>query len=357
MRLERGVASGNTPRRTGRPVAAGQGDVAEMTHATVAKQVCQKQLTTPHCPIVTVARPVEGYSKHRPLFSVFGEDRSDVGMMVLDRYDAGKAHLFGNPSREISRMEITRDCAWNDLKESGQMIQGTAELLQRLEALEVADVRTHERLPTMSQGEGVLQMRSHGKDWHGTGHRKRDWKRRVPSSPAEKDRQAVTHPKHRVVTPEGDFPIVEQESVDDASQPVARFGVGGRYRLVAAVPTGHHQGTAHLLEQQDMERSRRQHDPDGIETGGHTRGQSAWASGAEQNYGPFRGEKETRLDGIDLGQNARFIERRYHHREGFRRPRLTAAQLGHCRLAGRVCREMKSPHPTKAEDPTVLQHR
>jgi hypothetical protein len=131
---------------------------------------------------------------------------------------------------------------------------------------------------------------------------------------------------------------VEQESVDDAPQTVARFGIGSGYRLLAAVPAGHHQWAAHLVEQQDMERSRGQHDPDGIQVGGHTRSKLAWESGAEQDHGPFAGEKETLLDGVDLGQNAL----RRATKPSPRRVSRTApysAQLGHCRLAGRVCRQ------------------
>ena len=208
----------------------------------------------------------------------------------------------------------------------------------------------------MHQGEGVLQMRSHREERHGTGHRKRDRKRRVPSSPTEKDRQPFAHPNHRVVTRGRRFPGRGAGIRRRCFPTVARFGIGGGYRLFAAVPTGHHQWAAHLVEQQDMERCRGQHDPDGIQMGGHTRSKLAWESGAEQDHGPFAGEEETCLDGIDP-RPARAL-----HRATIPSPRrvsrgaLTAAQLGHCRLAGRVRREMKSPHPAQAEDPTLEQH-
>ena len=69
----------------------------------------------------------------------------------------------------------------------------------------------------------------------------------------------------------------------DVGEPLARLEVVDDGRLLGDIAAGHHQRRVDVLQKQKMERGRRQHEAERVETGGDAVGQASWAVSAQQD--------------------------------------------------------------------------
>ena len=105
------------------------------------------------------------------------------------------SHRFGG--RHVPRMEIMRDHLRLDAVQARNALDHRAEVLQRLQRVEIADVRTHVRRAALRDGDGVLEVRANGENGVRRGHGERTGS--GPHLARGRNSGARRPPAHRIV--------------------------------------------------------------------------------------------------------------------------------------------------------------
>ena len=79
--------------------------------------------------------------------------------------------------RQVAGVHVVRNRLWLDAVQLRDAVDDFAKMFERLERIEIPDVRAHERVVALCQRDGVLEVRAHGENWtwrrHWQTHRQR----------------------------------------------------------------------------------------------------------------------------------------------------------------------------------------
>ena len=190
---------------------------------------------------------------------------------------------------------------------------------------------------------------STGRDSNGsrTGNGAYPRERRMGTSPPAATR------RHRVVAPDVDRPVVEQECVGDVREPAEGVGIVRRDGLLAPVPAGHDQrreSPVWRVEQQVMQRGVRQHHAEPPQARGHRGRDSAGRARPKEHDGPRRRGEQPPLLGRDHAQPLGVPQIGHHDGQRLALAPLALPQPAHRRFAGRVAREVKAADALDGHD-------
>ena len=132
-------------------------------------------------------------------------------------------------------MQVVGDARRPEREQS--LVQGDVRLERavRLEMIQVAQVMAEDRPAVAAQREGRLELPADRQDRHGQSSGSGDRLRGVPARAADRRFDAADHPRHRIIAAHMDRPVVGQENVGDAGQPLDRVRLVDRR---SARPTG-----------------------------------------------------------------------------------------------------------------------
>ena len=159
-------------------------------------------------------------------------------------------------------MQVVGDHLGPDAEEALQPLDLLLERAQRLEVVEVADVRTEPGRVARCEAEGVLELRAAGQDRTAQRPAQRDRPRDVAARAPQQRRGPGDHARHRVVAAVLDLAVVRQEQVGDPGEPADGLVVARRHRLLGEVARGHHERAADCREQQVVQRRVREQEAD-----------------------------------------------------------------------------------------------
>ena len=178
----------------------------------------------------------------------------------------------------------------------------------------------------------------------------------APRAPQHR-RAPGDHPRHRVVAAVLDRAVVGQEQVGDAPQALARLLVLRRHRLLGQVPGGHHQGPAHLGEEEVVQRRVGEEQADEGVPRRHLVGQAPSVPTSHEDDGPLDRLEETALLRLELRQPLGLGQVAHHHREGLLVPPLALAQETDGLGAGGVARQVEAPEALDRDDGALAEAR
>ena len=153
---------------------------------------------------------------------MLGQHRGDVRVMVLHR-DRGGSPLQRDARGEIARVQVVRRRPPARCGTAGAKRASVArKCSQRLEVLEIADVRAHAGRVAVHQRERVLEVRPDGQQWDaGSATGSRSGQRRVAARPPQDDaaRRRPTRTTESSYARD-DLAVVQEEASAIAAQPL-----------------------------------------------------------------------------------------------------------------------------------------
>ena len=223
---------------------------------------------------------------------------------------------------------------------------------ERRGVFQIALVLRQDGLPVLEQAERRLELAAHG---HQLGRgfeacRQFDRARGEAAGPAKHARFSVHDANDEIVDAVGDPAIVRQRIAGDTGKLLARLAVIYDWRRPGHVAAGHHQRHVHLLQKQEMERGRGQHEAQRVEAGRHAAGQMSRTAGAQQDDRGLRSCELALLVGTDAAVLANDVEVARHQRERLGRAALQLPQLCERRDIGRVAGQMVATDALDRED-------
>jgi hypothetical protein len=250
-------------------------------------------------------------------------------------------------------MEIVNEALRADVEKLLEEPEVPEERLLGLLVIEVPQVVADERPVSPPEGEGRLQMTSHGQGWSGEGIGESEGLRRVAPGPPDRRFRPLDHPGDRVVATDADRTIVDEESVGDARQLVDR-PIVERDRLVRSVPARHDEGTApHLGHEELVKRGIGQHEPETGTPGRDERGKVSRPRGLPSPEKDDRGPEtleERPFERIDPAEFKRGLDVPDHDGQGLLLPSLPGPEEGHRIIPAGIADEVKSPEALEGSD-------
>ena len=229
MRVEPG--GGHPPRLPDRRRAARHRHRLQVPDPLEAGQVGHQDLAAPDRAVGAPAEPVEGDADHRTGLAVVGQAGGDVGVVVLDAGQLDGAAALSSRSRAylVDRYSGCRSWATTSGRTSNSRPKCSIPLGEGppgLVVLQVADVVGHEGVVALGPGRRCSSARRPvASTGPGEVPRQGDGAGGVAPGPAQHELPAPERPGHRVVGPDVDGPVVDQEDVGDAAA-----GARGRRR-------------------------------------------------------------------------------------------------------------------------------
>ena len=203
----------------------------------------------------------------------------------------------------------------------------------------------------------ALSAGPHASSGTGGGDRQRDRQRDVPARAPQRHRTTCGHRHDGIVRAGGDAPVVHEERVGDASQPVQRLVVVADQWLTRDVGTGEHQRPGHHSHQQGVQGRIGKQQAEGAAARGDRRSDGRPGSAGDDHDGSGRvGEQGA----VDLGRAAEPIDLREignQEGEGAVRPALSFPQSRDRRLVGGIDREVVAADPLERDDVPGAQQR
>ncbi len=175
----------------------------------------------------------------------------------------------------------------------------------------------------------------------------------VPARAAEDRGLPRDHAGHRVVATVLDLPVVREEQLGDAREPLERLRVTRRHRLLGEVAGGHDERPPRGLEQEVVQRRVGQDQAHEGVAGRHLGGEAAAGPLPDENDRALDGGEQAFLDGIEMPDGARVVERADHDRERLLVALLALAQEPHGGGRRRVAREVVAAEALHRHDPPV----
>ncbi len=324
--------------------------------------VRDQEFTAPDRPIRSIAGPIKTQPNYRLVGppAVIRQAGGDVGVVVLDLYQGER--FPGSPfhrvaGRQVIRVEIAGQDLRLDVEQALVMLDPCLEGPEGFVVFHVADVVADKGILLAGQAEGIFQLCA-GSQHRGDGHGQPDRVRSVAARPADECRSAGCHPRHRVVDPHVDRPVVEEKCICQGSQPLAGIVVFVGNGFLAQVPAGHHQQvrkTRFWLGEKHVQRGIRQHDPEGVLPGGDFAGHRGIRAALEQDDRSLPGFEQLRLPRIDKAVPRDGLQVRGHQREGLVAALLAPAQLRDGLWLGGVAGQVKAAQPLDRQDLALPQ--
>ena len=236
---------GHSPRLACGAIAARQAQRRNAPEALARGAVYPQQFAAPGRAVGAEADAVECQADDRPIETMFGHHRGDVGVMVL--HAPGRDAPSGRETRGVARapeigMQVVCDQRRLHVEDREQV--GDRLVLRHAgrRVVELADVLRHERFVAARDADGVLVVAADGDDRRAGGGEP-DRARCVAAGAADELECAAVRPRaqHAVVAADHDIAIVHDEGVGNAFEPGDRFAVAGDQRLAGRIGAGHHQ--------------------------------------------------------------------------------------------------------------------
>ena len=216
-------------------VASRERDRGEMSDAIEPGVVGDEHLASPHRAVGAVPGAVEAEADDGLGHAVLGHHRGDVGMVMLHSHDPATGGVAHRPSRrEVPRVEVRRQDVRFDPEELLHVLDGVRKCVQGLEVLHVADVLAHERVPSVGETEGRLELaagRQQGRHLEG----KLDGEWGVAAGSPHREHPAGDYPHNRVVDGNVDVAVMHQEGIREVGETLASPGVVVDDRFLGAV--------------------------------------------------------------------------------------------------------------------------
>ena len=242
-------------------IAAEQRDGPDRSDALIALCVARQALAAPYRPVRAEAGAVPHEADHRVFQAVVGHAGDHMRVVVLhlqQRQALTLRALAGVGGGEIVRVQIAGERRRTDIEQTLEMGDLLLVVFQRLEVFEVSDVLAGEHVVPLRQAEARLLLGPAG-EHAAPPALDADRIGRIAAASPDRILLPVQAEAERVVTALQDLPVVEQEAVGDAGEPLQRLVVfvnDGRVREVGA---GHHEHVDVVPEQEDMQRRIGQH--------------------------------------------------------------------------------------------------
>ena len=189
--------------------------------------------------------------------------------------------------REVIRVQVVRDDRGPHAEKALHAPDGVFVGFERLEILEIADVRAQVCRAAGAEAERVLQQRPARE--HGLGEAPvcGDAARDVAPRAAQHHRRARDHAGHRVVAARVDVAVVQEKPIGHAGEPRDGLLVPIRKRFIREVPGCHDERPADNIEQQVMQRGVRQQEADQRVAGRHAVRDGRRCPPPREHDGPF----------------------------------------------------------------------
>jgi len=181
-------------------------------------------------------------------------------------------------------MAIDDECCRRVVEELTIEHEAFAIFVEGRSVFEIALMLRQDGLPVLHQTERRLELAAHrqkfGRDLKSGG--KVDRGRREAARAAQHPGFSAHDPYDRIVDPIGDVAIVHQRIARNAGKASARLGIIDDGGLVRQVAAGHDQRTINLLQQDEVQWRRRQHEAQSSQPWGDRLGQALRTVSAQQ---------------------------------------------------------------------------
>jgi hypothetical protein len=184
-----------------------------------------------------------------------------VGVVVLHALQFDPFQLQRVLGRQVLGVQVVGDHLGLDREQASEVPDPLGEGAEGLVVLQIADVMGDEGVAALGQAEGVLELGPAGQDVPRERPGQPERLGREPPRASQGQLAPPERPHHRVVGPDVDRAVVDQEPVGDPPEPLQRLVVPVGDRLVGHVPAGQHDRASHLGQQQVVQRRVRQHHP------------------------------------------------------------------------------------------------
>ncbi len=239
-----------------------------------------------------------------------------MGMMVLYADDPDALHLLRHQGRVVGGMEITGDdgrFAFRDLLKERHAL---AMEVSCLRSLQVSDVGAQKSEVVFQNAEGRFHLRSQGENL-GITFPQDERFRGVASGTTQYRSLAGRDSCDRIVTPDQDVPVVDEEKIGDALQPMDGFAVPDADGLVNLVGACHDERLKRFLQEKMVKRRVGKHDPLVGHARSHGRRDQSAVFFLCQDNGPLGREEKVSFFFPELGDPCRRIQIPHHEGEGF----------------------------------------
>ena len=210
-----GVGRGHPPRLPDGGRAAGHGHRGKVAAALEGGQASGQEFTAPDRAVGAVAGPVEGHPDHRAVRSVVGQAGGDVRVVVLYPLQVDSVELDGVLGGQVLGVQVVRHDPRVDVEQPAEVLDALGERAQGLGVLQVPDVVGDEGVTVPGQAERVLKLGAAGQHGPGEAAAYRDGFGHVAAGAPEQHRPPADGAGDRVVGPDVDGPVVDQERVRD----------------------------------------------------------------------------------------------------------------------------------------------
>ena len=327
-----------------------------------------QQFATPRGAVGTEPDAIEREPQHRAADAMLGQHGRDMRMMVLraDQRHRTRARKPGGEAGAVEvRMQVVDDRLRRDLEHFAQVLDRLVERAAGRRVVERPDVLRQERLARARHADGVLEVatdRENRRPVVGEANRQR----RVAARAADEGGPAVVLRAYdAVVAAEQHVAVVHQQGIGDASKPAHGLGVVDDQRFATRVGAGHYEhefvgllqpagagGTASsLVEQQQMQRCRRQHQPQRRHARGHARQRDSGRGALLDQHDRALGRLQQRAFGR-IRERERRARRdvRHHDCEGLLLARLALAQPRDGRGVAGITGELEAAEALDRDD-------
>ena len=264
--------------------AARHGDRAHPRQPSIAEIIGQQELAAPDRPVIAEADAVKDDAEDRRTverISVLGETGGDMGVMML-HFENGQRVLWKPRCARVSTTNSqgagrspTRPA---DAHTAAIKRDGSAIFVESRCVFEIALMLRQNGLTVFDQTERRLEFAAHGRECPGRTCKPAGNLIGLGAKPrARRSTRAISvhDPDDGIIDPVGDPAVVNERAVGDAGELLARFGVVDDRRFLGELPLVITSGTVDILQQQKMQRGRRQHEAERAETGRDRRRQPA----------------------------------------------------------------------------------
>ena len=353
-----------------RPVAAGQGERAQVGHPLKLRPLAPQNLAAPDRPVRPVARPVPRKPQHRPLqahpirafCALLGHTGGHVGVVVLhanQRNAPRRGQLLGVPRGGVVGVQVAGHRLGHRLEEIHQVGDHLPVYLDAGHVVQVADVRAEDHLGAERQGHGVLQVPAHRQD-RGDLKAQVDRQRGKAAGAAQHLQAVGADPGDRIIDRADNRPVVRQEHVGDGTQALQRVGRADRHGLLGEIAARADDRPAGGFQEQMVQRRVGQHHAQVRVARRHVLGNGdRGRAGGGSMRRPSPQQQDRRLVrsqrlGLllrDLAIPPDFLQRPEHDGQRFVGPPLAPAQQGHRLGVGGVAEELEPTQPLDRYDP------
>lgn len=236
-----------------------------MGSAPPAVPIDRDEFAAPNGSIVAIAGAVPGDAQKRRVQPVIGHAGQHMGKMVLHAMDR-RPHPRGDLRGVVVGVKVAGHSHRSQAMQASQPVNSACKGSPRLRPVEVADMRAEKDLAGETGGYRALHVAAERQNRPIEG-RQRHRQRSISPRPPQHGFASADHPHHRVVDRAQDRPVVDQEQIGNAAEPLERLGFVGDNGLAAPIAAGGDDGKSEIAQQQMMERCARQHDAEGTIAG------------------------------------------------------------------------------------------